>query len=88
MSGPPSPARGRSSTSRLAVPALVRNIARARARLNVEDPTQTYVIVRFIPGSERVPSVNIYVGNKFNESGYLATTLAGKVKSAYPFRRQ
>jgi hypothetical protein len=76
------------STSRLAVPALVRNIARARARLNVEDPTQTYVIVRFIPGSERVPSVNIYVGNEFNESGYMATTMTGKVKSTYPFRRQ
>ena len=76
------------TTSRLAVPALVRNIARARARLNVEDPTQTYVIVRFIPRSERVPSVNIYVGNKFNESGYLVTTMAGKVKSTHPFRRQ
>ena len=76
------------STSRLAVPALARNIARARTTLNVEKPTQTYVIVRFVPGSDRVPSVNIYVGNKFNESGYLATTLAGKVQSAYPFRRQ
>ena len=76
------------STNRLAVPALVRNIARARARLNVEDPTQTYVIVRFIPGSERVPSVNIYVGNEFNESGYMSTTMTGKVKSTYPFRRQ
>ena len=45
------------TTSQMAVPALVRNIARARARLNVEDPTQTYVIVRFIPplgtGAER-----------------------------------
>ncbi len=45
------------ATNRLAVPALMRNIARARARLNVEDPTQTYVIVRFIPafgtGAER-----------------------------------
>jgi hypothetical protein len=76
------------ATSRLAVPALVRNIARARTTLNVEKPTQTYVIVRFVPGATRVPSVNIYVGNKFNESGYLATTLAGKVQSAYPFRRQ
>jgi hypothetical protein len=76
------------STNRLAVPALVRNISRARARLNVEDPTQTYVILRFIPRSERVPSVNIYVGNEFNESGYMATTMAGKVKSTYPFRRQ
>jgi hypothetical protein len=76
------------ATTRLAVPALVRNIARARATLNVENPNQTYVILRFVPGADRVPSVNIYVGNKFNESGYLATTLGGKVQSAYPFRRQ
>jgi len=76
------------ATNRLAVQALVRNIARARKRLNVENPTQTYVVVRFIPGADRVPSVNIYVGNKFNESGYLATTLAGKVERAYPFHRQ
>ena len=54
----------------------------------MENPSQTYVIVRFIPGADRVPSVNIYVANKFNESGYLATTLAGKVERAYPFRRR
>ena len=76
------------ATSRLAVKPLVRNIARARARLNVEKPSQTYVVVRFIPGASRVPNVNIYVANKFNETGYLATTLAGKVERAYPFRRQ
>ena len=76
------------ATNRLAVKALVRNIARARARLNVENPSQTYVVVRFIPGADSLPNVNIYVGNKFNESGYLATTLAGRVQRAYPFRRQ
>ena len=57
--------------------------------LNVEDPTPDLRDRAVHPGrSERAPSVNIYVGNKFNESGYLATTLAGKVKRAYPFRRQ
>ena len=76
------------ATNRLAVKPLVRNIARARARLNVENPSQTYVVVRFIPGADRAPNVNIYVGNKFNESGYLATTLAGRVERAFPFRRQ
>ena len=76
------------ATSRVAVPALVRNIARARATLRVEDPKQTYVVVRFVPGAEKAPTLNIYVANEFNESGYLATTLAGKVQRAYPFRRQ
>ena len=66
----------------------MRNIARARARLNVENPTQTYVVVRFIPGADRRRNVNIYVGNKFNESGYLAIALAGRVERAFPFRRQ
>ena len=76
------------ATSRLKVPALVRNISRARATLRVEDPSQTYVVVRFIPGADKVPSVDIHVANKFNESGYLATTMRGRVERAYPFRRQ
>ncbi len=75
------------ATSRVAVPALVRNIDRARATLRVENPKQTYVVVRFVPGADKTPTLNIYVANEFNESGYLATTLAGKVQRAYPFRR-
>jgi hypothetical protein len=70
---------------RLAVPALVRNIARARKTLGVEDPTTTYAIVRqYSPGDE-VPSVDIHVSNDFGESGYLATTLDGTVERAYPY---
>ncbi len=72
-------------TRELAVPALMRNIARARASLNVEQPTQTYVILRFIATSEEVPSVDIHLANEFRESGYLATTLDGKVERAYPY---
>ena len=72
-------------TRQLAIPALLRNIKRARATLNVEKPTQTYVIVRFISQADEVPSVNIHVANEFRESGYLATTLAGKVERAYPY---
>lgn len=64
--------------------ALLRNIERARATLGVEDPTTTYVVVRHFAGSE-APDVNIYVSNEFRESGYLATTLDGKVERAYPF---
>jgi hypothetical protein len=75
------------NTNRLDIPALVRNIARARRTLNVEAPAQAYVIIRFIPRIDPVPSVDIHVANQFQESGYLATTLDGKVQRAYPYDR-
>ena len=74
-------------TNRLDIPALVRNIARARRTLNVESPAQAYVIIRFIPRFDPVPSVDIHVINRFQESGYLATTMEGKVERAYPYAR-
>lgn len=70
---------------KLDVVALVRNIARARSTLNVEEPDTTYAIVRHYTQVDDVPSVDIHVGNRFGESGYLATTLAGKVERAYPY---
>jgi hypothetical protein len=72
-------------TQRLALGPLLRNIARARATLAVEDPTTTYVIVRFYRGADDVPSVDIHVANDFHESGYLATRLDGTVERAYPY---
>jgi hypothetical protein len=72
-------------TRQLDVDALVRNIRRARATLKVEQPTQSYVILRFVPQFDPVPSVDIHVANSFNESGYLATRLDGTVERAYPF---
>lgn len=72
-------------TKQLAIPALVRNIKRARATLNVELPAETYVIVRSIRTADEVPSVDIHVTNKFQESGYLATRLDGTVERAYPY---
>ena len=45
------------------------------------------MIIRFIPQIEQAPSVDVHVTNKFQESGYLATTLAGKVERAYPYTR-
>jgi hypothetical protein len=74
-------------TNRLDIPALTRNIARARRTLNVEAPSQAYVILRWIKPADEVPSVDIHVVNKFQESGYLATTLDGKVERAYPYDR-
>ena len=74
-------------TNRLDVPSLVRNIARARRTLNVESPTQAYVIIRFIPRIDAAPSADIHVINRFRESGYLATTIDGTVERAYPYAR-
>jgi hypothetical protein len=71
--------------ARLDVAALVRNIARARRTLKVENPTTTYVIVRQYAPSDAVPSVDIHVANEFDESGYLATRLDGTVERAYAY---
>lgn len=70
---------------RLDIGALAHNIVKARRTLNVEDPTQTYAIVRYYTSGDEVPSVDIHVANEFGESGYLATTLDGSVERAYPF---
>ncbi len=81
------PGSGIVDTNRLDIPALARNITRARRTLHVEEPAQAYVIIRFIPRIDQVPSVDIHVTNKFQESGYLATTLDGKIERAYPYDR-
>ena len=73
---------------RLAIAPLVRNIARARATLNVEEPATTYVVVRHYAPGDRAPRVDIHVSNSFSESGYVATTLDGAVVATYPFSSQ
>jgi hypothetical protein len=74
-------------TRRLAVPAVMRNVARAKATLGVEAPAQAYVIVRFIRPPDQQPRVDIHVSNEFRESGYLATALPGTVVRAFPYTR-
>lgn len=69
---------------RLDIGALAHNVVKARRTLGVDDPTQTYAIVRHASADE-VPSVDIHVANVFGESGYLATRLDGSVERAYPF---
>jgi hypothetical protein len=59
------------------------NIDTARATLDVERGRLTHVLVNSWIGD--VPSVNIYIGNKFNEGGYLKTRLSGDVIRAYPY---
>jgi hypothetical protein len=58
------------------------NIARARRTLDVPDGRLTHVLVNDWGDG---PSVNIYIGNTYNETGYLATTPAGVVVRAFPY---
>ena len=75
------------NTNRLAVPALVHNIRRAKRSLNVEK-AKAYVVVRFIRPVDDAPRVDVHVTNDFSESGYLATTMAGKVVRSYAYSAQ
>ncbi len=67
---------------RLDVPRLFDNIATARRTLDVERGRLTHVLVNSWSGE---PTVNIYIGNTFDETGYLKTTLAGEVIRSYPY---
>ncbi len=57
------------------LPALVK---KAEAELNIAKPTSRYVIVRG-PVFEKVPTVNIYLSDEYNASGYLAADFDGAV---------
>lgn len=69
---------------RMDVPALVRNLARARRALGVDHPEMVYAIVAFDSFSEG-PAVSIHVSNPDGSSGFLVTTLDGKLVRKYPF---
>lgn len=60
---------------------LFANIATARKTLGVQRGKLTHVLVN---DWSEVPTVNIYIGNSFNESGYLKTTLSGEVLRSFP----
>lgn len=72
-------------TTKLDVAKLVRNIATARRTLGVEDGQVSHINLSYRPTFDEAPNVNIYVSNGFSESGYLATTLDGRVERAYPY---
>ncbi len=61
-------------------------IARAVPMLKVEGGAVSHLDMG-IDSSTEVPTISIYVGNKFNESGYLEATPAGELIRAYPFGR-
>jgi hypothetical protein len=58
------------------VPRMFANITTAKRTLNVQRGELTHVIVQKW-SLDPEPSVAIYVGNSFNEGGYLATTFSG-----------
>lgn len=58
------------------------NIARAREALDVPQGRLTHVLVN---DWGQGPSVNIYIGNRFDETGYLTTAPDGDVVRSFPF---
>lgn len=71
------------SLGKVDVGRMFANIATAKKSLSVERGKLTHVLVNFWIGD--VPSVNIYIANSFNESGYLKTTLSGDVIGRFPY---
>ena len=61
------------------------NIGVAKRTLNVERGRFTHAVLHQWPAEPT--ALNIYIGNEFNESGYLRTTPAGDVVRAYAYDR-
>ena len=74
-------------TGQLDVAALMRNLHTATTTLEVEEPDQAYVVVRYNKSFDQAPVADIYVSNRFHETGYLSTHVDGTVVHAYPYSR-
>jgi hypothetical protein len=61
---------------------LFANVATAKKVLRVQRGELTHVGVR---NWDDLATVNIYIGNRFNESGYLMTTMSGVEIRRFPF---
>ncbi|MQY24051.1 hypothetical protein NRB20_71840 [Nocardia sp. RB20] len=66
------------------VAALGDLLTRAPALTKVEGGAVSHLGME-IDSSDDVPMIRIFVGNKFNESGFLEATPAGQLVRAYPF---
>ena len=64
---------------------LFANIAVAKKVLHVQRGELTHVLLN--SWTEDSPTVNIYLGNSFNESGYLKTTMSGDELLRIPYER-
>ena len=61
------------------------NITKAERNLNVENGRLTHVVVH--RWNHEVATVNIYVANMFDETGYLSTTLSGeRIVRRFPYQ--
>lgn len=61
---------------------LVANISTARKTLGVQRGRLTHVLVH--TWTDGVPTVNIFVANSLDESGFLKTSMRGELIGAYP----
>ena len=73
----------RVDSSSIDVRRMFANIGVARRTLDVERGRFTHAILHQWPGEPT--ALNIYIGNEFNESGYLRTTPSGEVVRAFPY---
>lgn len=62
---------------------LFANIATARRTLGVQDGELSHVLVN--TWTDGQPTVNIYVTNSYDESGYVKTTMSGEVLRRFPY---
>ena len=76
-------AEGVIDLAQLDVGRLFANIRQAERTLEVQRGRLTHVLVN--TWTDGAPTVNIYIGNDYNETGYLKTTLAGDVVRAFPY---
>lgn len=66
------------------VDALTATIKAARSDLGVEDPRRTDVVIDH-RAPQMAPEVSVSVANKYEESAYVVTDLAGKVMTREPY---
>ncbi len=75
----------RVDTGAIDVRRMFANIDVAKRTLNVERGRLTHAVLMRWAGEPT--ALNLYIGNQFNESGYLRTTPAGDVVRAYAYGR-
>lgn len=68
----------------LDVDALLRNIEQGKTSLGVDEAELQWVDIGF-HGREEAPIVEIWVGNTYDENGFMRTALDGRVISERPF---
>lgn len=74
---------GRVDLGDVDAPRLLANIDTARGALRVEQGRFTHAVLTRSAGDP--VELNIYIGNEFNEFGYLSTTPAGEIVRRHPY---